>query len=274
MYKILLKTKFIITSNLNVSNISKINNIEITRKNLENIDLLYQNEEVKIKNIFDVKISKNSKSNIELLIHGSNKNFHYLGYLWQKNTLITDSDIGSYAGAKMKDGKLIIGGSVKDYLGSEMEGGLIEVMGNAGDFLASTLEGSRIGMRGGNVLVNGNVGKFSCFLMRRGLVIIKGNVDENCCFQMIAGTLIIFKKVRKNLGVSMKRGTIILIDNSVKLEKRFIRSGSINFNFLNLMGNFLKNNFLINKISNNNFARYFGDKSVNGKGEIFIREKL
>ena len=40
------------------------------------------------------------------------------------------------------------------------------------------------------------------------------------------------------------------------------------------MGNFLKNNFLINKLSNNNFVRYFGDKNVNGKGEIFIREKL
>ena len=30
-----------------------------------------------------------------------------------KKYLITDSDIGSYAGAKMKDGKLIIGGSLK-----------------------------------------------------------------------------------------------------------------------------------------------------------------
>ena len=48
----------------------------------------------------------------------------------------------------------------------------------------------------------------------------------------------------------MKRGTIILIDNSVKLEKKFIKSGNINFNFLSLLNNFLKNKFLINKLKN------------------------
>ena len=38
MYKILLTTKFTISSNLDVSNISKVNNIEITKKNIEDID--------------------------------------------------------------------------------------------------------------------------------------------------------------------------------------------------------------------------------------------
>ena len=274
MHNILLTTKFTISSNLDVSNISKVSNIEITKKNIEDIDLLYQNQKVKIKDIFDIKISKNKKSKIELSIQGCNKNFQYLGYLWEKNILITDSSVGSFVGAKMKSGKLIIRGSVENYLGSEMEGGLIEVKGNAGDFLASALEGSKTGMRGGNILINGNVGKFSCFLMRRGLVIIKGNVDENCCFQMIAGTLIIFKGVKRDLGVSMKRGTIVLIDNSVKLEKKFIKSGNINFNFLSLLNNFLKNKFLINELKKYNYVRYFGDKNVNGLGEIFVRENL
>ena len=88
MHKILLTTKFTISSNLDVSNISKVSNIEITKKNIENIELLYQNQKVKIKNIFNIKISKNKKSKIELSIQGCNKNFQYLGYLWEKNILI------------------------------------------------------------------------------------------------------------------------------------------------------------------------------------------
>ena len=47
MHKILLTTKFTISSNLDVSNISKVSNIEITKKNIEDIELLYQNEKGK-----------------------------------------------------------------------------------------------------------------------------------------------------------------------------------------------------------------------------------
>ena len=52
MFKVLLKTKFKIIANLNLGNISQINNIEINKKNIENIDLLYQNQKVKIKEYF------------------------------------------------------------------------------------------------------------------------------------------------------------------------------------------------------------------------------
>ena len=190
----------------------------------------------------------------------------------KKNILITDSDVGSFVGAKMKGGTLILGGSVGDYLGSEMEGGSINVKKNVGNYLASSLEGSKVGMRGGDITVDGDVGKFACFHMRRGLVIVKGSVNENCCFQMIAGTLIIFKNVKKNFGISLKRGTIILMNSSIKLEKKFIRSGYLNFNFLDFLENYLKKKKSLRDFKNNNFIRYFGDRNVNGLGEIFIRE--
>ena len=161
--------------------------------------MLYQNQKVKLKEIFNVRISKNSKDQNEILINGSNEYFDYLGYSWEKNILITDSNVGCFVGAKMKSGELVLGGSAGDFLGAEMEGGLIEGKKNAGDYLSSSLYGSRAGMKGGTIIIRGNVGKFSCFFMKRGLVIIKGNVDENCCFQMIAGTLIIFKNVKKKL---------------------------------------------------------------------------
>ena len=129
-------------------------------------------------------------------------------------------------------------------------------------------------MKGGNILINGNVGEFSCAFMRRGLVVIKGNVRENCCFQMVAGTLIICKDVRRKLGVSMKRGTIILMNNSIPLEKNFVKSGTINFNFLGLLRNYLIKESLLRDFKNSKFVRYFGDKNNDGLGEIFVREKL
>ena len=205
------------------------------------------------------------------MINGSNEYFDYLGYSWE-NILITDSNVGCFVGAKMKSGELVLGGSAGDFLGAEMEGGLIEGKKNAGDYLASSLYGSRAGMKGGTIIIRGNVGKFSCFFMKRGFGNYKGNVDENCCFQMIAGTLIIFKNVKKNLGISMKRGTIILMNNSIKLEKKFVKSGSMNFNFLNLLSNYLRKKSFFNDFKKYKFVRYFGDKNVNGLGEIFLRE--
>ena len=123
MYKILLKTKFKIVAYLNLSNISEVNRIDISKKNIENIELLYDNQKVKLKNIFNVRISKNGKTKNEILISGSNEYFHYLGYSWEDNILIVDSNVGFFTGARMKSGKLIVGGSSGDFLGSEMEGG-------------------------------------------------------------------------------------------------------------------------------------------------------
>ena len=62
----------------------------------------------------------------------------------------------------------------------------------------------------------------------------------------------------------MKRGTIILMNNSIKLEKKFVKSGSMNFNFLNLLSNYLRKKSFFNDFKKYKFVRYFGDKNVNG----------
>ena len=84
MFKVLLKTKFKIIANLNLGNISQINKTVINKKNIENIDLLYQNQKVKLKEIFSIEISKNNKTKNEIMIKGSNEFFDYLGYSWKK----------------------------------------------------------------------------------------------------------------------------------------------------------------------------------------------
>ena len=55
----------------------------------------------------------------------------------------------------------------------------------------------------------------------------------------------------------MKRGTIILMNNSIKLEKKFVKSGSMNFNFLNLLSNYLTKNLFLNDFKKYKFVRYF-----------------
>ena len=84
MFKVLLKTKFKIIANLNLGNISQINKTVINKKNIENIDLLYQNQKVKLKEIFSIEISKNNKTKNEIMIKGSNEFFDYLGFSWEK----------------------------------------------------------------------------------------------------------------------------------------------------------------------------------------------
>ena len=56
MKKIILKVKSKINGVLNLKNLSSINNINISKKNVENIYLIYKNEKVKLSEIFIVSI--------------------------------------------------------------------------------------------------------------------------------------------------------------------------------------------------------------------------
>ncbi len=68
----------------------------------------------------------------------------------------------------------------------------------------------------------------------------------------------------------MKRGTIILMSEG-KFGKRFRKSGVINFTFLDLFSKHLKSNFSITLPDKKKFIRFFGDKNIDGLGEIFLK---
>ena len=271
MYKIFLKIKKPINDELNLMNLSSINSIEKTEKKIKNISLIYKNKKCKAKDIFTIILKKNNLDYDEIFISGSNKFFNYIGYGWEKDHLRIDADVGSFAAAKMRSGKLIIKGSAENFLGSSMSGGYVYVENNVQNFLGSASAGSRLGMSGGTILVTGNVGSFAAAHMRRGLIIIRGNVGEYCAFQMISGTVMIFKSFAENIGISMKRGTIILMSKG-EFGKRFKKSGVINFIFLHLFAKYIKNNFSITLPDKKKFIRYFGDKNIDGLGEIFLKK--
>ena len=272
MKKVILKLKKPVNHS-DLRNLSIINTIEINQKNISQIKIYVNRKESIVGKLFSIKISKIKSETNEIEIHGCNKFCHYLGYGWKKNKLFVNSDLGSNIGYKMISGAIKIKGSVDNFLGAEMSGGEIYVKGNAGNFVGSSYLGVKQGMKGGEIIIDGHAGDFLGCFIRRGLIIVKGNVGRFCCFKMIAGNVILFKSFKSSLGLSMKRGTIFLMSNNIKnigarSSKSFDFVESIFFKYFK---RYLKSKFSIN-LGNNKYKRFYGDRSVNGIGEILVRQ--
>ena len=90
---------------------------------------------------------------------------------------------------------------------------------------------------------------------------------------MIAGNVFLFKSYKSFLGLSMKRGTIFLMNHNIKnigarSSKSFDFVESIFFKYFK---KYLKSKFSIN-LGNIKFKRFFVDRSINGIGEIIVRQ--
>ncbi|MAI28903.1 MAG: formylmethanofuran dehydrogenase subunit C [Rickettsiales bacterium] len=272
MKKVILKFKSAVKHS-DLRNLSIINNIEINQKNISQIKIFVNRKESIVGNFFSIEISKIKTETNEIEIHGCNKFCHHLGYRWKKDKLFVNSDVGSNIGYEMISGEIKINGSVDHFLGAQMSGGTIYVMGHAGNFVGSAYLGVKQGMRGGEIIVQGNAGDYLGCFMRRGLIIVKENVGKFCCFKMIAGNVILFKSYKPFLGLSMKRGTIFLMDNNIKnigakISKPVDYFESIFFRYFK---QYLKNKYSIN-LGNDKFQRFCLDRSINGIGEILVKQ--
>ena len=134
MKKIILKAKINFKSELNLKNLSKIN---FEEKIISKINILYDNKEFELQELFKIQVQKSDKN--ELIIFGTNRNCDYLGWKWQKGTLRIKSDVGSFLGVQMINGKIIVEGSCQHHVGSGMTGGKIFLKSNAYDFVGSPL---------------------------------------------------------------------------------------------------------------------------------------
>ena len=272
MIKLVLKAKKKINGILNLRNISMLNNINMNKKFIKDIPLTYKNKNIGLSEVFSINISKSKKKINEISIIGCNEFCNNLGYKWKNDLLKVNSNLGSHIGNEMTSGKIMIDGSVENYLGSGMKDGLIIVKGNANDFAGSASFHSRHGMSGGEIMIEGNLGNFSCNFMRKGLMIVKGNVGNYSCFNMVAGTLVVLKNIGENTGISMKRGTIIS-KLGVVLKNNFEKCGEFDLGFIKMLNSHLKINYSIKLAKHSEkFARYVGDKNLNGLGEIFIKK--
>ncbi len=183
--------------------------------------------------------------------------------------------VGPHAGSSMTGGRIEIWGDAADCLGAEMRGGLIHVHGDAGDRVGAAYSGSRLGMREGVILVDGRAGDFVGQGMRRGLIAVKGAMGAAAGNGMIAGSIFAFGAVGTALGAGMKRGTLFLGagDPSVaeRLSPTFLASGSHSPPFLTIYERQLEAwGFGVPRHRPTQIARYNGDTSVRGRGEILI----
>tara|TARA_B100000686_G_C16802918_1_gene987487 strand:- start:1535 stop:2359 length:825 start_codon:yes stop_codon:yes gene_type:complete len=274
MKKIIINSKIKIDGDLNFKNLSSLNLLIPSLKNISNLKLLYKNISTNLGKLFSIKLEENFKEKNEIFIYGSNKFCNYLGYEWNRDDLLVDSEVGSFLGARMKSGRIRIEGSCENFLGAEMSGGTLIVNNNAGDFAGSAMPGNKFGMLGGEILVIGNARNYLGFLMKKGLIVVRGDVNDFCCSNMIAGTVIVSKKIGKDFGISMKRGSLIFLKKPKNMNSNFIWSGLMTKNFLNLLDNYIKLKFGISLINKKfRFSRFVGDRNNSGLGEIITNSQ-
>ena len=267
MKKIIIKPKIKISNSLDLKNLNLINK-NLSLREINNIKILYNNKEKKLEDLFTIT-EQTIKSDVnEVLLLESNFFYDFLGFEWSNDLLLINSNVGSYLGAKMKSGKITVKGSCQNYMGAEMSGGAIVVKKNAGNFVGSSISGKRIGMTGGSILILGNVDKYLCYQMRRGFIFVGGEAGDNCCNNLVAGTIIIKKGVGKNFCIGMKRGTVILLSN-VTMQSNFIESGNCSLAFINLLNQFVSNEFKMKIFGEKSkVSRFIGDKNIRGQGEL------
>ena len=267
MKKIILEGKIDFKYELNLKNLSKI---DFEEKNLRKTTVLYNNKEQKLQELFKIQVQKNDKN--ELIVFGMNKNCDYLGWKWKKGILRIKSDVGSFLGVQMIDGKIIVEGSCEHHAGSAITGGKIFIKSNAEDFVGCPLPGNKIGMNGGLIVIYGKAGNFLGLQMRRGVIFVGKDVGNNCCNNMISGTVILKKNFGNQLGLGMKRGSIILVKQKLQSEN-FVDSGESRSIFLSLLNNYFLKVSRIKLFSNKDkFDRFIGDNKMDGMGEVFVKK--
>ena len=82
MKTIRLKSKFKVNYQLDLRNLSKIENT-YNLKTIQNIKILLNNREKKLHEFFYIYINENKSSEFELILEGLNSNCNFVGWKWK-----------------------------------------------------------------------------------------------------------------------------------------------------------------------------------------------
>ena len=255
---------------IDLKNLSSVNKIDFNLKKVSSIYIEKGNKNIKLNEIFDIKIRKIKTPQRKVIIKSSKSVIDNLGYKWQEDHLEIFGDVGSFVGKKMKSGYISVTGSCKSFLGSQMTGGEISIKGNAGSYVGGPSFGEKLGMNGGKIFIKGSTGQYLGYMMRRGLINVEGNTGEFCANNIIAGTIIIKKKIGKNYCLGMKRGSVILYKKPKDIDILYKNSGIHELNFFSiLVGNTVGSKTRIyNKM--HTFEKFVHCNSDSFFGEILI----
>ena len=107
--------------------------------------------------------------------------------------------------------------------------------------------------------------------MRRGTIIVGGIVRDFAGLQMKGGTIIMLSGAEIRTGAWMNRGTIISL-KPLQMMPTFLYSSDFNPTFMNVYARQVSalGISLPFRSEQGSYARYCGDQSVPGKGEILV----
>jgi len=191
-----------------------------------------------------------------------------LGANMGSGTLTIDGDAGCEIGRMMRGGAISVLGSAGADAGLAMAGGSIAISGGAGERLGGPLPGAARGMTGGEIFVRGSVGRDAAIAVRRGLIVVGGDaIDAGRA--MIAGTLVVVGTITGSVGEWNKRGSIITIGGA-SVPPTYRYACTYQPPYLGLLHRYLQSRTwpIDERIATGRFARYCGDVSQLGRGEL------
>jgi formylmethanofuran dehydrogenase subunit C len=206
-----------------------------------------------------------------LELHGDAGRVKWLGRGMTQGRLTVHGNAGMHLGAYMKGGTIEVHGDASDWVGAEMTDGLITIHGNAGGQVGAAYRGSLTGMKGGTILIEGTAGMEIGMRMRRGLIAVRGTVRDFAGLQMKGGTIVLAGGAEIRTGAWMIRGSIVSL-KPLQMMPTFTFACNYQPVFLRLYQRHLASHgfALPSDFSAATFARYSGDTSVPGKGEILV----
>jgi formylmethanofuran dehydrogenase subunit C len=197
-----------------------------------------------------------------------------IGAGMSRGRLLVEGPCGDHVGARMSGGEIAVRGGVGDWAGAEMSGGLLRVWGDAGARLGGAYPGVRAGMRGGELVVVGDAGEEAGAGMRRGLVVVSGRTGSGAGLRMLAGTVIALGGIGAEAGLGNRRGSLVS-GTPVEPLPGYALATSYRPPALRLQLRRARDLWMRvdDALVNGSWARWTGDRTELGRGEILIFEE-
>lgn len=244
---------------------------DLTCEEISALPIYHGKRLLRVDDFFDVS---GEKSDV-LRITGDMHRVRWIGRAMSRGSIMIEGDVGMHLGAYMTGGSIHVKGDASDWIGAEMKSGTIRVSGNAGGQIGGGYRGSLTGMRGGTIMVKGSAGLEVGLRMRRGTIVVGDVVRDFAGLQMKGGTIVMLSGAEIRTGAWMNRGTIISLA-PLQVMPTFAYSGNMNPTFINVYAKHLAEFGITLPFcaSEGSYARYSGDRSVPGKGELFVWQPL
>lgn len=240
-----------------------------TEQEIAGLTIYHGRRQCRIDDFFEIKGEKSE----DIHVTGDMNKVRWIGRGMSCGSIRIHGNVGMHLGAHMSGGTIEVSGDASDWVGAEMTGGTIRVRGNAGGQIGGGYRGSLIGMKNGTIIIDGSAGLEVGLRMRRGLIVIGGIARDFVGLQMRGGTIVLLSGAEIRAGAWMNRGTIISLA-PLQILPTYNYACQSNPTFLNVYARHLKQ-FEIDlpyKSCDGSYARYSGDISVPGKGELLVWE--